>query len=184
VYFITGRPTAGIAAVLLFVAGSTGLFAQSESAAKPAKAAACSAPPFQQFDFWIGDWDAFVVDKPELPVARNRVTRILEGCVLLEVYEGANGVVGQSFSIYDASRNLWHQSWVTNRGELLIIEGGMRRGEMVFSGADRTKEGKKRLVRGTWKPVEGGVRETAVRSTDCGKKWDPWFDLVFRPHKP
>jgi hypothetical protein len=184
VYFITGWLRAGIAAVCLFAAGSTGLFAQSESAAEPAKAAACSTPPFRQFDFWVGDWDAFEADKPDMPVARNRVTRILGGCVLLEVYESTNGLIGQSFSIYDASRNVWHQSWVTNRGELLVIEGGMRVGEMVFSGADRTKDGKKRLVRGTWKPVEDHVRETAVRSTDGGKTWNPWFDLLFRPHKP
>jgi hypothetical protein len=72
---------------------------------------------------------------------------------------------------------------VTNRGELLTIEGGLRAGDMVLSGTDRTKEGKKRLVRGTWKSVEGGVQETAVRSADGGKTWNPWFDLIFRPHK-
>jgi ketosteroid isomerase-like protein len=30
--------------------------------------------------------------------------------------------------------------------------------------------------------MSGGVRETAVTSTDGGKSWKPWFDLVFRPH--
>jgi hypothetical protein len=184
IYSMTKSSGAGIAAVLLFFAGSTGVFAQSVSAAGPAKAAACSAPPYRQFDFWVGDWDAFDVDKPNLPVARTRVTRILEGCALLEVYEGTNGLIGQSFSIFDASRNVWHQSWVTNRGALLVIEGGIRAGEMVLSGADRTKDGKTRLVRGTWKPVEGGVSEAAVTSTDGGTTWNPWFDLVFRPHKP
>jgi hypothetical protein len=173
-----------VAAVLLAFAASAGLCAQSVSAAEPAKTDACSSVPFHQFDFWIGDWDAFNVDKPDLPVARARVTRILEGCALLEVYEAANGVVGQSFSIYDAPRRVWHQSWVTNRGNLLVIEGGIQAGEMVLSGEDRSKEGEKRLVRGTWKPVEGGVREIAVRSIDDGKTWAPWFDLVFRPHKP
>jgi hypothetical protein len=32
--------------------------------------------------------------------------------------------------------------------------------------------------------MTGGVRETAVTSTDGGTTWQPWFDLVFRPHKP
>jgi DICT domain-containing protein len=54
---------------------------------------------------------------------------------------------------------------------------------MVLSGADRTDDGKERRVRGIWKPEDGGVRETAVTSTDGGKTWKPWFDLVFRPHK-
>jgi hypothetical protein len=28
------------------------------------------------------------------------------------------------------------------------------------------------------------VRETATRSKDGGKTWEPLFDIVFRPHKP
>jgi hypothetical protein len=173
-----------VVAAVLLAAASAGLCAQAVSAAEPARTDPCSAVPFHQFDFWIGDWDAFNVDKPDLPVARARVTRILDGCVLLEVYEAASGVTGQSFSLYDASRQVWHQSWVTNRGNLLVIEGGIQAGAMILSGADRGKEGEQRLVRGTWKPVEGGVQETAVRSIDDGKTWAPWFDLVFRPHKP
>jgi hypothetical protein len=153
------------------------------SSAEPAKPAICSAVAYRQFDFWAGDWDAFDVDKPNAPVARTQVTRILEGCVLLEVYEGTDGLVGQSFTIYDASRRVWHQTWVTNQGGLLIIEGEMLSGEMVLIGADRTKDGKERQVRGTWKRVDGGVRETAVTSTDGGRTWNPWFDLVFHPHK-
>ena len=79
------------------------------------------------------------------------------------------------------SRRLWHQTWVTNRGVLLVIEGGMRGNEMVLSGADRTADGKQRLVRGVWKAVAGGVQETAVRSVDGGKSWEPWFNMIFRP---
>jgi hypothetical protein len=41
----------------------------------------------------------------------------------------------------------------------------------------------KTLVRGTWRAVEGAVREIAVKSSDGGKTWTPWFDLTFRPHK-
>jgi len=143
---------------------------------------ACAAPEYHQFDFWIGDWDAFDLDKPDVTVARNRVHIILGGCVLLEDYLGADGHEGQSFSIYDASRKVWHQSWVTNRGQLLVIEGKMEGDEMVLSGADKDANGHDRLVRGIWKPVPGGVRETAVRSSDGGKTWQPWFDMMFRPH--
>jgi len=55
--------------------------------------------------------------------------------------------------------------------------------QMVFSGSDRTTDGKERQVRGTWEPINGGVREVAVRSTDGGKTWVPWFDIMFRPHR-
>jgi ketosteroid isomerase-like protein len=141
----------------------------------------CVAPESRQFDFWVGDWDAYDVDSPTTVAARTRVDRILDGCVLMEDYQGTNGLKGQSFTIYDAARKVWHQSWVTNRGQLQVIEGGFQAGEMVLSGVDHAAGGQT-LVRGAWKPVDGGVRETAVTSADGGKTWKPWFDLVFRPH--
>jgi hypothetical protein len=147
-----------------------------------AQHASCSTAEYRQFDFWLGDWDAFDVGGTT-PVARVRVDSLLEGCVLRENYEGADGHKGQSLSIYDRSRKVWHQSWVTNRGELLTIEGKFENGEMVLSGADLTADGKERRVRGIWKPEGAEVRETAVTSTDAGKIWTPWFDLVFRQHK-
>ncbi len=148
--------------------------------ATTAKPASCTAPENRQFDFWIGDWNAFDVDHPATITARTRVDLVLDGCVLWEQYEGTTGSKGQSFSIYDASRGVWHQSWVTNRGQLLVIEGKMQAGEMVLSGVDHTAGGKERRVRGTWKAVNGGVRETAVTSTDGGKTWNLWFDILFR----
>ena len=151
--------------------------------AEPPKSQACASPGYRQFDFWVGDWDAFDVDKPTKQVARVQVDLILDGCVLRENYEGADGHTGQSFSIYDFSRKVWHQSWVTNRGELLIVEGHSHEGEMVLSGIEQKTDGSE-IVRGTWKAVREGVRETAVTSTDGGETWKPWFDLIFRHHKP
>ena len=167
----------GVAGVCLIIA----ITANARAAAQTSKAGACSAAEYRQFDFFAGDWDGFDLDKPEVRVAHNRVSWILDGCALLEDYQGTDGSHGESFTIYDASRKVWHQTWVTNRGVLLVIEGGMQGDEMVLSGADRTADGKDRLVRGVWKAVAGGVRETAVRSTDGGKTWVPWFDMIFRP---
>jgi hypothetical protein len=56
----------------------------------------------------------------------------------------------------------------------------MEGGTMVLSGEDRAKGA---LIRGQWKPGNGNVRETAMTSTNGGKTWTPWFDLMFRPHK-
>src|SRR4029453_5181072 len=144
----------------------------------------CTAPEYRQFDFWLGDWDTYEVNSPDKIVARNRLTRILDGCALLELYEQRDGLNGQSFTIYDAARKVWHQSWVTNRGQLLIIEGGLQGDRMVLTGIDRGADGKSRLIRGIWTRVTGGVRETAETSSDDGKTWKLFFDIVFRPHKP
>jgi hypothetical protein len=155
----------------------------ASSSAAPAdspKSAACTAPEYRQFDFWIGDWDAFDFDNPTTKVARTQVDLILDGCVLRENYQATDGQQGQSFSIYDASRKVWHQTWVTNRGQLLVIEGTFESGEIVLTSVNPSAA-EPTLVRGTWKPVSGGVREIGVTSTDAGKTWKPWFDLIFRP---
>src|ERR1017187_6485815 len=158
---------------VVLLAGS-GLTAARAASAEGPKSSSCATPAYRRFDFWAGDWDVFDVGSP-IKVAHAQVDLILDGCVLREDYRGADGHRGQSFTIYDAARKVWHQTWVTNRGELLQIEGKVEDGEMVLTG--RNQQGA--LVRGTWKPVNRDVRETAVTSTDGGRTWQPWFDLVF-----
>jgi hypothetical protein len=157
------------------------------AAASPLLAAerpgACSAPAYRQFDFFAGDWDAYDVQAPGRIVARNKVDIILDGCVIHEDYRQNDGMHGESYSLYDAARKVWHQSWVTNRGELLLLDGGMQGSRMVFTGEQRTQGGKPSLLRGVWYRQGDGVREIATRSQDGGKSWQPVFDILFRPHK-
>ena len=154
------------------------------SAAQPARCATlamCTAPEYRQFDFWIGDWDVFESGGAD-SVARMRVDRILDGCVLREDYQEQHGLHGQSFSLYDGPAGSWRQIWVTNQGRLLLLAGNLSGGEMVLSGVDRSS-GKEQLVRGTWKIEGEAVRETAEISTDGGKTWKTWFDLLLRRHR-
>jgi ketosteroid isomerase-like protein len=174
-------PKLTFAFVIVLFATTGGQTTGHLSSSQTSKSAPCSAPDFRQFDFWIGDWDAFDVGKSAI-VAHARIDPILDGCVLREDYQSSTGLKGQSFSLYDPSRKIWHQSWATNRGQLLVIEGKFEAGEMILSSEDRTADGKQQRVRGTWKPMNGGVRETALISTDAGSTWQPWFDLIFRPH--
>jgi ketosteroid isomerase-like protein len=173
---ITRWLTAFLIIVVALLAGSYAP-ARRVFAAEPASPAHCAGAAYRQFDFWAGNWDVFDVGSP-IKVAHAQVDLILDGCVLREDYQGADGHKGQSFTIYDAARDVWHQSWVTNRGQLLEIEGKFEAGTMVLSGEDHAAGS---IVRGWWKPVNGEVRETATTSTDGGKTWKPWFDLVFRP---
>ena len=48
----------------------------------------CSAPEHKQFDFWIGDWDGDTTTPGAAPgKSRNRIERILGGCVIWENFE-------------------------------------------------------------------------------------------------
>jgi hypothetical protein len=146
-------------------------------------AASCATAEFRQFDFFAGDWDTYDVADPSKLVARNRVTVVLDGCAVREVYEQGDGLVGESLSIYDASRRRWHQSWVTNRGSLLLLNGGLEGERMVLSGPDRAADGTPSVLRAIWWKEGADVREKAERSTDGGKTWTPVFDIVFRSHR-
>jgi hypothetical protein len=143
---------------------------------------ACSAPAYHQFDFWIGDWDTYDMADPDSIVARNHVTRMVGGCALREVYEQNDGLRGESFSAWDAGRGVWHQSWVTNRGTMLLLDGGMKDGKMVLTATEHYEDGSTSLLRGIWWKEGRNVREKAERSRDGGKTWTTAFDIVFRPH--
>ena len=159
-----------------------GLMASPLLAAAPATSA-CSAPAYRQFDFFVGDWDTHDVQAPDKLVARNTVKVILNGCVVHEDYRQHDGLHGESYSLYDAARNVWHQSWVTNRGELLLLDGGMQGDRMVFKGVERKVGKPDALVRAVWYRQGDGVRETAERSLDGGKTWKTEFDILFKPHE-
>jgi hypothetical protein len=174
--------TPGLRSVALLLTAGW-FFSAFSLAAQSDNPAPCSASEYHQFDFWLGDWDSFdsASGKPD---ARVRVSSILNGCVLHEDYQARDGHKGQSFTIYDATRKLWHQTWVTDHGRLLEIEGHFESGAMILSGSDLTPTGEHRQIRGIWKPLpDGAVQETAFTSTDDGKTWQPWFNLVFRAHK-
>ena len=146
--------------------------------ASPAPASACSAPEYRQFDFWLGDWD--VCDAGDTkPSMRIRIEKILDGCALRESYQDVDGMVGESLNVYDAGRKAWQQTWATNRGQVLLLDGHLEVGRMVFRATEQTPSGTV-LWRAAWIPQGAEVRETAETSSDGGKTWKPKFDIVFR----
>lgn len=143
----------------------------------------CSAPEYRQLDFWLGNWDAYDNGGKGPDVARDQITSILGGCVLLERYRQNDGHEGESFSIYDASRHVWHQTWVTNHGSLLVLEGRFKNGILTMYGRGTDSNSKQVVYRATWQPQGTGVREIAYFSKDGGKTWKPDFDILFVRHR-
>jgi hypothetical protein len=154
--------------------------APAKSAA-PASTWGCSAAEYHLLDFWIGDWDTFDSDAPNGPsVARARVTPIALGCALHELYEQEDGLIGDSILSYDPVRKAWQQTWVTNRGSIMMIFGNFKDGALVLEGDVHLMDGRTVVQRITWKDEGNGVRESAVLSKDGGKTWSPAFNVLFR----
>jgi hypothetical protein len=136
----------------------------------------CAAPEYRQFDFWLGTWDVFNPQGKE--VGTNTITLELNGCVLHEHWESVAGAHrGQSFNIYDRTSGRWHQTWVANNGNLLLLDGGLRDGNMVLEGRSVRANGATVQNRITWsREPDGSVRQLWEQSTDGGKTWSAGFD--------
>jgi hypothetical protein len=139
-----------------------------------AAADACEVAEHRQFDFWLGDWNVHTPDGKLAGV--NSIVREYGGCVLHERYSTNHGYSGESLNMYDASRKVWHQTWVDSTGTLLLLEGGVRGGSMVLEGQTVGAEGQITKHRITWTPnADGSVRQH-WESTDGKGEWGTAFD--------
>jgi hypothetical protein len=158
--------------------------ADAGPASPPPGSSHCAAAEYHQLDFWIGDWDTFETDPHGGPlIARARVEPIAQGCAIHELYEQTDGLIGDSILSYDPVRKQWQQTWVTNRGSLMVLWGNFENGALVLEGEAHLRNGTSVRQRITWKSQDKGVRESAVLSKDGGKTWAPAFDVMFLEHK-
>ncbi len=168
----------------LFFMGSLIFFGLSVFAQKP-----CSKPEFRQFDFWIGEWEAFGLKGQK--AGDSRISLILDSCVILEEWTSANaqqGLIytGKSFNSYNAATRQWQQTWTDNTGnttEFLRGEGG--EGKVILY-ADRVTgpKGETYKRRLTFTKLDNDrVRQFGELSMDEGKTWTAEYDLEYRRKK-
>lgn len=167
---------------LLMAVGGTLLPTVPALAADAPAAATCSSVQHRQFDFWLGRWE---VRNPAGTVAgHSRIESILGGCVVLENWDGARGISGKSFNLYNADTEQWEQFWVDSSGSRLHLRGGLRDGAMVLEGIQDKPDprtGLKQRERITWTPkTDGSVRQLWETSTDDGHSWTTSFDGRYR----
>ncbi|MBB3167347.1 hypothetical protein [Simiduia aestuariiviva] len=142
--------------------------------------APCQSEAHRQFDFWLGQWEVRTADGNL--AGHNNIQLVEQGCVLREQYRTPKGYTGQSYTLYDASRQQWHQTWVDNQGTLLLLSGGFSDGQMVLSGTTLAPEGEQDN-RITWsQEPDGRVRQHwQVRK---GEQWQSLFDGFYERVTP
>ena len=65
--------------------------------------ASCLSKEYLAFDFWLGNWQ--VTTTSDNVVRHNKVTKINDGCTLLEEYSTPSGYLGKSLNIYNIINN-------------------------------------------------------------------------------
>jgi len=136
----------------------------------------CAAPQQKQFDFWVGEWDLTWPGQNagETGHGTNSVKRILDGCVVLESFSGADSMHlrGTSVSAFDGKTGKWKQTWVDNEGGYLDFVGEFKDGQMTLQREAIRPDGTKVLQRMVWKNITGnGFDWSWEASRDGGKTW-------------
>ncbi|MCI0691176.1 tetratricopeptide repeat protein [candidate division KSB1 bacterium] len=150
------------------------LLSQAQKAVKPCTA----SPEYRQFDFWIGEWD--VQTTSGQPAGKSSVQLILGDCVIFENWSGTFGMNGKSFSIYNATRRQWQQTWVNDRGTITEFIGEFKNDRMEFLAEQAGPDGSKQLRRMTlFNLGPDRVRQLGEVSTDEGKTWNVQYDLLY-----
>jgi hypothetical protein len=148
-----------------------------------------SNPVYRQFDFWVGEWEAFGVKGQK--VGDSKISLILDSCVVLEEWTGTgqqNGLVftGKSFNSYNAASGQWQQTWVDNvGGSTAFLEGRFEKGCLSFlSQPFRYKKDSLAVRRLRFFDLgPDKVRQWGEISMDKGATWVTEYDLEYRRKK-
>lgn len=114
---------------LITVVSSYSSFSQQNN--KP-----CSNPVYRQFDFWLGEWEAYSPNGKK--AGDSKISVILDSCIILEEWTSAavtQGLryAGKSFNTYNATTKQWQQTWVDNAaGSTEYLEGKFEDRKIIF----------------------------------------------------
>ncbi|MGA9573501.1 MAG: hypothetical protein WBS20_06085, partial [Lysobacterales bacterium] len=142
---------------------TTGAYCKEQAEQTPAQPpSVCeSNERFNDFDFWLGEWNVYSNDDKREFQGTNSISKQHRGCLIMENWTNAQGGTGSSMNYYDAVEDQWRQLWVAG-GYSIDYTGGLdKSGSMVLSGKiNYYKTGKSQAFRGRWTPnADGSVRQ-------------------------
>ena len=140
-----------------------------------------TAQHFDDFDFWLGEWNVYTNDEKRDFQGTNSVTKHHRNCLIMENWTSVQGGTGRSMNYYDPVEDQWRQLWVAG-GYSIDYTGGLNEsGAMVLTGnINYYKTGKSQAFRGRWTANEdGSVRQFFEQKDPETKLWTVWFDGLY-----
>jgi hypothetical protein len=149
----------------------------------------CSDPVYRQFDFWLGEWEAFTVNGKK--AGDSKISMILDSCVILEEWTSATvqqGIryAGKSYNTYNMVEKKWQQYWLDNTGGVTAYFNGRFEQDKMILETVPTKQpdsSVKMLKMTFYNLGPDKVRQFGQSSSDQGKTWITDFDLEYRRKK-
>ena len=149
----------------------------------------CNAPVYRQFDFWLGEWEAF--GKDEQKAGDSKISLILDSCIILEEWTSAavnQGIryAGKSFNTYNAATRQWQQTWVDNAGgSNEYLEGKFEDNKIIYISStfpfSKDTMAIRKMTFTNISPVK--LRQHGEISKDKGVSWVTEYDLEYRRKK-
>jgi len=136
----------------------------------------CNAQKMDEktFDFWVGEWE-LTWDKPDGTKGKgiNNIVKTLDDKVIQENFKDSEtGFKGTSITVYNPTKNEWHQAWADNQGGYFDFIGGMSDDGPVFKTKMIEQGGKKIMQKMTFKNIGRDAFMWDWEGTnDGGKTW-------------
>ena len=135
---------------------------------------------WRQLDFWLGEWEVY--NPQGLMVGSNRIEKSLNGCAIIENWDGSSGVNGKSINYYNPDEGKWYQNWVSDRGNIINYEGYFKDGAMHLEGVSVDSDGETEMSKMTLTPNDDGtVTQLIKHSNNGGRSWYVWFQGTYKP---
>ncbi len=136
---------------------------------------------FDQFDFWIGDWDVYFNSEARPLVGHNTISRRANGCLIFEEWVNARGSDGYSLRHFNPATATWQMFWVAD-GYTVKTEGAeVEPGVVLLEGDIHYFDPE--LITGfrvRFTALEDGtVRQFAEQFNPETEEWDLWFDGIY-----
>jgi hypothetical protein len=149
----------------------------------------CSRTEYRQFDFWVGEWEAFGVNGAK--AGDSKISLILDSCIILEEWTSAattQGIryAGKSFNTYNALTRQWQQTWVDNvGGSTEYLKGTFEKDRIIFiSTPFKVAKDSMATRRLTFYNLDTKkVRQHGEITRDNGLNWVTEYDLEYRRKK-
>ena len=135
---------------------------------------------FDDFDFWVGDWNVYSNDEARQFQGTNTITKHHNDCLIKESWMSAAGNGGFSINYYNAVTGEWRQVWVAN-GYSIDYTGGLNdAGAMVLEGLIYGyRRGAATPFRGTWSQTDNGDVRQFFEIHNAEGEWTTWFDGLY-----
>ncbi|MFT3908135.1 MAG: hypothetical protein QM737_01815 [Ferruginibacter sp.] len=141
---------------------------------------------YRQFDFWIGEWEAYNLKGKK--AGDSKISLILDSCVILEEWTSVavpNGFLfsGKSFNSYNATTKQWEQHWIDNVGGGTNYVRGKYEDKKIIFLTEPFQFSKDTMAINKLTFFDLGpdrVRQLGEISKDNGKTWVVQYDLDYR----